>query len=59
MVETNKGRISQVVWFNTADGHPPTDISLSGRPLSLMENAPVGTVLGTVGAVDPDPGDAF
>jgi alpha-tubulin suppressor-like RCC1 family protein len=59
MADTNKGRISQVVWLNTADGRPPTDISLTGRPASVLENAPVGTVLGTVGVVDVDVGDAF
>ena len=59
MVETNKGRLSQVIWLNTADGRPPTDITLSGQPISLVERAPAGTVLGTVGAVDPDPGDVM
>lgn len=57
MVATNKGLVSQVVWLDTVDGSPPTDISLTNRPVSLMERAPVGTVLGTLGAVDPDPGD--
>ena len=57
VVDTNKGRMSQVVWFNTADGHPPTDIGLTGRPTFVVENAPVGSVLGSVSAVDIDAGD--
>jgi alpha-tubulin suppressor-like RCC1 family protein len=56
-VDTNKGRVSQVVWMNTADGNPPTDISLTGQPAGVIENAPVGTVLGSVSVVDIDAGD--
>ncbi len=59
IADTNKGRISQVSWFNTVDGHPPTDISLTIRPGVIFENAPVGTVVGAVAAVDIDPGDTL
>ena len=59
MVQTNQGFFSQVLWFDTVSGNPPTDINLSGQPISLMENAPAGTVLGTLSAVDPDPGDVL
>jgi hypothetical protein len=48
-----------VVWFNTADGNSPTDISLTGLPPSLVENAPVGTLLGSLSAMDMDAGDTL
>ena len=35
---------------------PPTDLTLS--PSSIAENRPVGSVIGTLVAVDPDPGDS-
>jgi alpha-tubulin suppressor-like RCC1 family protein len=55
--DTDKGRLNQVLWFNTADGRPPTAIMLSGTPLSLLERSPTGTVVGTLSALDPDLGD--
>lgn len=36
---------------------PPTDITLSSS--SIEENKPVGTVVGTLSATDPDPGASF
>lgn len=37
--------------------HPPTDIALSDSDVD--ENVPVGTVVGTLSATDPDAGDTF
>ena len=37
--------------------HPPTDIALA--PASVLENEPVGTVVGTFSTTDPDVGDTF
>jgi hypothetical protein len=61
-VETNKGRLSRVLWFNTADGLPPLAILLSpasplGGPISVRENSPQGTLVGTLTAIDPNVGD--
>jgi alpha-tubulin suppressor-like RCC1 family protein len=53
--DTNQGMISRVIWFNTADGIAPTSILLSAN--SVMENSPAGTMVGTLGAVDPNAGD--
>lgn len=55
MVQTDKGPLNRVLWFNTADGVPPTKLSLSAS--ELAENAPAGTVVGTLRATDPDAGD--
>jgi alpha-tubulin suppressor-like RCC1 family protein len=55
MVETDKGPLNRVIWFNTADGVPPTEISLSAN--YLAENASAGTVVGTLYAVDVNAGD--
>ncbi len=57
MADTNKGRVSQVVWINTADGSPPTDISLTGQSATVVENTPVGTILGTIAVTDIDADD--
>jgi alpha-tubulin suppressor-like RCC1 family protein len=53
--DTDAGVFSRVVWFNTADGLPPTGILLSGN--SIPENSPANTVVGTLSAVDPNSGD--
>jgi hypothetical protein len=37
--------------------HPPSGISLSNS--SVAENQPAGTLVGTLGATDPDPDDSF
>ena len=39
------------------ENNPPTDITLSST--TVDENQPVGTVVGTLGAIDPDTGDTF
>jgi hypothetical protein len=63
-VDTDKGRLTRMLWINTADGNPPTSIVLQGsNPLiggqiSVLEGSPEGTLLGTLSAVDPDPGDS-
>ncbi|MDP3850864.1 MAG: hypothetical protein Q8Q59_10195 [Luteolibacter sp.] len=54
--DTDQGMLSRVFWFNTADGVPPTQITLSGN--TIMENAAAGSVVGTLGAVDPNAGDS-
>lgn len=41
----------------SAGSNPPTGIGLS--PASILENSPVGTVVGTFSAVDADENDAF
>ena len=52
---TDQGTLSRVIWFNTADGFEPTDLSLSS--LVLAENSPAGTEVATLHVVDPDVGD--
>jgi len=56
MVDTDKGQLSRVIWFNTADGVAPTQINLSSTVLA--ENSPAGTVVGTLSVVDPNAGDS-
>ena len=56
MVDTDKGRLTRTLWFDTVDGKPPTAIALSSTP--IMENSPAGTVAGTLTATDPDVGDS-
>ncbi len=41
----------------TPSNHPPTDILLSNT--SIQENPVMGALIGTLSAVDPDPGDTF
>ncbi len=55
-VKTDKGTITQAAWLGVAQGGAPTAITLS--PAAVTENSPVGTVVGTLGAVDADPGDS-
>lgn len=55
---TDKGQLNRVLWLDTMDGHAPTDIVLTGLPISIMENSPAGTLLGTFSAVDVDAGDS-
>ncbi len=52
---TDQGPLNTVVWFNTADGLPPTEISLSSS--NVMENSPAATVVGTLSAADPNSED--
>jgi len=40
-----------------ATNHPPTDIALA--PTSVLENEPVGTIVGTFSTTDPDVDDTF
>jgi alpha-tubulin suppressor-like RCC1 family protein len=54
--ETTSGRLSQVIWFDTAGGVPATEITLSANVLA--ENSLPGTVVGTLTVVDPDFGDS-
>lgn len=54
-VATDKGRLTQMLWFNTRDGRPPTWISLM-LP-SMPENQAPGTLIGLLNAADPDAGD--
>ncbi|MEO7100812.1 MAG: putative Ig domain-containing protein [Luteolibacter sp.] len=55
LVDTDKGRLSRILWFDTVDGKPPTGMTLNSTP--MMENSPSGTVAGTLSAIDPDVGD--
>lgn len=60
--ETDKGRLSRVIWMNTAEGHSPTGINLLSAPVpgtkvAVRENSLPGTVFGVFSAVDPDAGD--
>ncbi|MEO5711896.1 MAG: hypothetical protein ABIT37_00260, partial [Luteolibacter sp.] len=57
MVDTDKGRMTRVLWINTIDGKPPTDLALASSPVT--ENSPAGTVVGSLSATDPDAGDTF
>jgi alpha-tubulin suppressor-like RCC1 family protein len=56
MAATDEGVISRVFWINTADGSPPLLLSLSHS--SVIENAPMGTAVGSLETIDPDPGDS-
>lgn len=56
MADTNMGALSAILWVNTADGLPPSEITLNTG--ILQENAPAGTLVGTLGATDPNPGDS-
>ena len=56
-VDTNRGRLSQVLWLNVFSGLPPTDISLD--PAVVKENSYDGSVVGTLTATDPDGGTMF
>ena len=55
MADTDLGPLSRVVWFDTANGVAPTAIELTAGVLA--ENAPAGTVAGTLGVTDPNAGD--
>jgi len=57
IADTNKGRMTRVIWINTIDGKPPTDLALAASP--VVENSPTGTVVGSLSATDPDVGDTF
>lgn len=52
---TDQGPLNTVIWFNTADGLPPTAISLSSS--TVVENSPAATVVGTLSAADPNAAD--
>lgn len=54
-VDTNRGRLFQVMWIHVFHGLSPTGISVS--PAEVMENSPAGSVVGTLSAADPDAGD--
>ena len=56
LVDTDHGRLSQALWLRVFQGLPPTAITLS--PAAVMENSPAGTLVGTLGAIDPDVGDS-
>ena len=53
--DTNQGVISRVIWFNTSDGIPPTQILLSAY--QLKENSPAGIVVGSLSVMDSNAGD--
>ncbi|MEM9235970.1 MAG: putative Ig domain-containing protein, partial [Verrucomicrobiota bacterium] len=53
---TDLGRVRRVVQFNTQDGVAPSGVDLT--PSVVMENAPVGTVVGSLVAIDEDPLDS-
>jgi alpha-tubulin suppressor-like RCC1 family protein len=55
MVDTPAGLITKIVYINTADGKPPTDIQLVSSP--VIENSPGGTVVGLLSAEDSDAED--
>ncbi len=57
IADTDKGRMTRVIWFNTIDGRPPTDLTLAASP--VVENSPAGTVVGSLSATDPNVGDTF
>ncbi|MEO8616908.1 MAG: putative Ig domain-containing protein [Luteolibacter sp.] len=56
MVDTDKGRLTRILWLDTADGRAPTDMMLSST--SVTENQVAGTV-GSLSTTDPDTGDVF
>lgn len=61
--ETDKGRLSRVIWMDTSQGRAPTGINLDSAPVAgatvaIRENSPVGTVFGALSAADPDVGDS-
>lgn len=60
--ETDKGRLTRVIWMDTAEGRAPTGINLDSAPVSgstvaIRENSSPGTVFGLLSADDPDVGD--
>ena len=55
-VATNQGRLTQSAWIAISGGLAPTDVQLS--PAEVLENSAAGVVIGTLTAVDPDPGDS-
>ena len=55
IVDTVQGRLNRILPYNTLDGLPPTAIQISST--SVVENAPPGTLVATLTATDPDPGD--
>jgi alpha-tubulin suppressor-like RCC1 family protein len=60
LVETDKGVLSQLIWFDTVNGSPPTSITFTvatGGP-AFTESSPPGTLIGTLSATDPDVGDS-
>lgn len=56
MADTDQGVLSRVFWINTVDGSPPLHISPDS--MSVMENAPAGTFVGSLATIDPDIGDS-
>jgi alpha-tubulin suppressor-like RCC1 family protein len=54
-VKTDQGFVTQAAWIGVSVGQAPTSVALS--PASVLENSPVGTVVGTLSAEDPDAGD--
>ncbi|RYD24402.1 MAG: hypothetical protein EOP88_00310 [Verrucomicrobiaceae bacterium] len=60
--ETDKGRLTRVIWMDTSEGRAPTGINLDSAPVSgstvfIRENSPAGTLFGVLSAVDPDLND--
>lgn len=63
MVNTGQGQLARMIWLDTANGSPPTAITFTAANLEeglpvLMENSPVGTLVGTLATTDPDTGDS-
>ncbi len=56
-VDTDHGQLTQTLWVNVATGLAPTAILLT--PGNVLENAAPFTVVGILGADDPDAGDSF
>ena len=54
--DTDQGMLDRVIWFDTADGVPATQINLSSN--IVKENSVTGTLVGTVSALDPNAGDS-
>lgn len=50
--DSDKGRLTQLIFLSLGDEHPPTDIVLSSY--TVAENAPADTVVATITAIDPD-----
>jgi alpha-tubulin suppressor-like RCC1 family protein len=60
--ETDKGRLTRLIWMNTEEGRAPVSIEIASAPVpggtvSVMENSLAGTAFATLSAVDPDAGD--
>ncbi|MGD9420287.1 MAG: hypothetical protein Q7R22_015225 [Verrucomicrobiota bacterium JB025] len=53
--ETDEGRLSEVVWVNTADGVAPSEITLDGN--AVEENALDGLEVGLLEGLDSNAGD--